>query len=282
MDLSNFKDFKDNCFTNEERDIIKQHIKIFSECKYGSYNLYTRFHNCCSINSNKNILFNRTILNDQEHQSEFYYPIYRTEKLKFYDKFYEKLNDTNSELYKRIYNYYKPVVDDMIKNGKCYDIYRDFCRLRFVITPIHPKVAPKSQEFFYDGFNIANIIETYHPNHMKEYYILKDDGTYQLENGINCPQINYSNIVKLYKIRYTIENTPITPKDIFRLYYEPILKPLSKDDINEAVSYHLRIYGDTIDYSCKNEEWLKEYKNYKALSNKKYRELSNIDDYWVF
>ena len=55
MDLSNFKDFKDNCFTNEERDIIKQHIKIFSECKYGSYNLYTHFHHF-SNNSNKNIL----------------------------------------------------------------------------------------------------------------------------------------------------------------------------------------------------------------------------------
>ena len=280
MDLSNFKDFKDNCFTNEERDIIKQHIKIFSECKYGSYNLYTHFHHF-SNNSNKNILFNRTILNDKDYWSEFYYPIFKTEKLKFYDKFYEKLNDTNSELYKRVYNYYKPRVDDMINNWKCYDIYRDFCRLRFVITPIHPKVAPKSQQFFF-GLDIAETIENYHPNLMKEYYILQDDGTYQLETGLGCRCVNYNNIVKLYKIQYTIENTPITPKDIFRLYYEPILKPLIKDDINEAVYYHLRIYGDTIDYSCKNEEWLKEYKDYKALSNKKYRELSNIDDYWVF
>jgi hypothetical protein len=279
MDLNHFKDFKTNCFTDEERNIIKQHIKIFSECEWGSNNLYTTHHYHPNKKANTNILFNRTILND-ENWDEFYYPIFKTENLKFYDNFYKKLNDTESELYKKVYNYYKPRIDDMINNAEIFDIYRDFCRIRFVITPIRPKEAPKSSKFFYNT-TIGETIRTYHPNLMKEYYILKDDGTYEID-GWDTLKENLKNIVKLYKINFTIENTPLTPKDIFRLYYEPSLKPLCKNDINEAVAYHLRIYGDTIDYACKNDEWLNEYKHYKALSNQKYRELSKIDDYWVF
>lgn len=280
MDLNQFEEFKNNCFTNEERDIIKQHLKIFSECRFGSYNLYTHHHHR-EWRLNKNVLFHKTILSNDDFRF-FYYPVWRTENQKFYDNFYTKLNDTNSELYKRVYNYFKPKADYIINNAKRFDIYRDFCRLRFIITPIPSNKKPKSVKFFWNS-GLGEMVETYHPNLMKEYYILKDDGTYEMDKDwITTKQENLDNIVKLYKIEYTIENTPLTPKDIFRLYYEPILKPLEQTDIVKPTDYNLRIYGDTIDYSCRNDEWLNEYKNLKALSNQKYRELSNIDDYWVF